>query len=323
MLKFLIIAAIAVLLIACLSRFATDVTVMSAMKGKITFKDQPLANIQITRTYTNIGKTGDISETIYSNDNGEFHFDEVKKPLGLLKFFPHEAVIYQEIKANYLDTDYLLWLTTKRNYDPLGEFIFNEEIPRLNPESSDAFNNGYILLNATLDNNEEISQKINPYTSFISTTDLKFPYDLMRKKYTNEISDRKDEFDAHIHQWFEKNPAFFSQINDESDSWNELEFTKLSQYKDAKIQSIDHIDYQTHHISMSYFDEDFDKETQRINVNGSVILKVQTLQGDNLQARVWLRNATFEVSDNHVTLQPNQYLFSINAFNINPAEDNE
>ena len=323
MFKFLIIVAFAIVLLTLLSRFSTGVTAMSAMKGKINFKDQPLTNIKITRTYTNPGKTGDISETTYTNEKGEFHFSEVKKPLGLLKFLPHEAVIHQEIKANYLDKDYLLWFTTKRNYDSLGEFIFNKETPKLSPESSDAFNSGYILLNADLKNHEEITQQVNPYISLISTADFKFPYDLTLKKYANEISNRKDEFDTHIRQWFEENPAFFNQINTESNNWSEWELTELSLYKDAKIESIEHIDYQTHHIFMPYFDEDFDKDTQRINVNGSVILNVQTLQGENLQARVWLRNATFEIDDDKVTLQPSEYIFSINAFNINPAKDNE
>lgn len=294
-----------------------EVYLFSAVKGNINIKGLPTEGVKITRTYPKLGSIEDVTETIYSDKNGNFEFDEVKGKLGIMRFLPHEAVIFQTIEAHYLNDTYLLWYTCKRNYKPLGEFKYLDRDPILNQEMSLAYNEGYILLNCDLESNEELIQRVNDNIAYISITDFNFPYEDTLKKYQIELESRKDEFTTEIEKWFSENPSFIEIQTNNDENWNEMELDNIKPYKNVIIQSVKSIKF-TENLSLYYFEEDYNKEYKRVTISGDIILNVINPKDDIIGARVWLSSAIFKIGKDKIIFEPQEHYFIINSSNIDP-----
>jgi hypothetical protein len=294
-----------------------EVILFSAVKGNISLKGQPLEGIKLSRTYPQVGKIDEITETVYTDEMGNFVFEEVIGNLGIMRLLPHEAVISQTIKAEYSDQEYLLWYTCRRNYRPLGELKYGEYDPILSPQMSEAYNEGYILLNCDLENSEEIIQRVNDnILGFISIIDFQFPHDLALKDYSETLILRENEFTSDVKTWFEQNPQFIERQISEG-SWDEMELEGITPYKGAIIESVESVHY-SDHIKLGYFEEDYNKDSQRVTISGHIILNVINPKGESLRARLWMSDALFEVSENSIELKAQDHYFGINSYNIDP-----
>ncbi len=291
------------------------VPIFSAFRGTITLNGLPLEGVKLTRTYPEIGKVDEKTETIYTDTNGYYEFEEVMGKLGIMRFLPHEAVIHQSIKAYYEDKEYLLWYTCKRNYEPLGELKYYKMEPILNKEMSVAYKEDYILVNGDLESSEDFVQSVNSDISFISITDFKFPYELALIEYAQVLAAREYEFTKEISSWFEHNPQFFDQLSD--GSWGDMELENLEPYIGVVIESVDTVDY-SDHLKLDYFEEDNNKEFNRVTVSGGIILNVVDPKGKHIKARVWLSSAIFKVYKDRVILEVQDHYFVINSSNIDP-----
>lgn len=294
-----------------------EVYLFSAVKGTISLKGEPLEGIKLTRVYPKIGKSEDVTETIYTNEDGSFHFEEVRGKLGIMRFLPHEAVIHQYIKAEYLGKEYIVWYACKRNYEPLGEFKYYKKEPVLSPQMQKAYEEGYILLNSDLKSNEDFIQKVNDHIFVFSVTDLNFPYEEALKKTTEELITRENEFTDEVKKWFSDNPYFFDRITNGDEVWSERELKDLVPYIDTKVMDVESVNY-SDHIKLKYFEEDYHKDIKRVTLGGEVILNLVNPDGKNLKARIWLYDSLFKVGRNRVDFEPREYNFMINSVNINP-----
>jgi hypothetical protein len=295
-----------------------ETVIFSAFKGQITFKGSPLAGIKVSRTYPNSGGTEDITEVTYTDEEGYFNFDKVTQKLGIMAFLPHEAVIHQTINAHYQGKEHLIWYTCKRNYENLGEFQFLDQEVKLSPAMTLAYKDNYILINSDLSNTEEIIQKVNDYTTIISIADLKFPYEQALKEYAEKLISRENEFTRAISQWFENNTDFLLRAINDEDHWSEMQLQALIPYKNAVIESVDAVNY-SEHLTLSYFVEDFDKNSQRVSIDGDIILNAVTPENSKIKARVWFMDAIFSVSPQEVTFSGQEHYFGVNSSNIDPS----
>ncbi len=294
-----------------------EVALFSAVKGNINLKGVSLPGIKLIRTYPEIGKGDEVSETIYTDENGDFSFEEVIGHLGIMRFLPHEAVIHQQIQAEYLDKKYLLWYTCKRNYEPLGEFIYNKREPILPREMIEAYKEGHISINCDLINCEDFVQKVNDNITFISIVDFNFPYELALKAYAQVLLNRKDEFTNEIREWFENHPQYFDILNNGDAMWSDMELEDLAPYLGVVIDSVDSVLY-SDHIRLEYFEEDYNEDSTRVTISGEILLNVINTKGETLKARVWLSDSLFKVSREGIVLQPQDHYFVINSANIDP-----
>lgn len=295
-----------------------EVTLFSEFRGKITLEEEPLFNVKLTRTYPKIGSTDQIVESVYTDINGNYHFNEATGKLGIMRFLPHEAVIHQKIEAEFRGEKYLLWYTCKRNYDPLGELKYYKYDPILNSKMSKAYNEGYIRLDCDLRSKEEIVQRVNDdILGFISITDLNFPYEAALKEYAALLVSREDEFIKEISNWFKHRPDYFDRLTDGTESWSDMERESLTPYFNTKIESVERVDF-SDYVSLDYYEEDYIYETQRLTVSGGIILNLINGKGEKLQARVWLSSAQFSVNKDEVELLDRDHYFVINSSNIDP-----
>jgi hypothetical protein len=299
-----------------------EVVLFSAVKGTLTLKGLPLEGVKIIRTYPKVGKVDEISETVYTDELGNFSFEEATGNLGIMRILPHEAVISQTIKAEYSDQEHLMWYTCKRNYEPLGELRYWHNDPILSPEMAEAYKEGYILLKGDLAQNEELVQRVNDYIlGFISIIDFQFPYELAQKNFEKELTRRKDEFTDEMVKWFDENPDFIdSKI--EQESWNEMELEHIIPYRGVLIESIESVEF-SDNIQLHYFEEDYGKNSQRIRLHGEIILNVINPKGESLSARIWMSDALFNVREQTISSDFQEHFFGINAFTIDPEADED
>lgn len=298
------------------SRPKGEVTMCSPLRGTISLNGVPLEGIKLTRVSSKVGSVDDLVETTYTDNEGQYSFDEVTSGLGIMRFLPHEAVIHQTVEAHYLDEKYLIWYTFKRNYIPLGEFIYYKQQPVLSPEMEKAYKDGYILVNGDLSSTEELVQRINDNIAFISISDLKFPYELVTKEYEQQLIDRKPEFVSVVDQWFKENPNFYTILTEEG-SWSDIENELLTPYTGIQATGVDDIEF-SDYVSLGHFEEDYEKEVRRLTLNGGVIVNVLNPEGKEMKVRVWFSYPIFNVSPDNITLKADVYNFSINAYNIDP-----
>ncbi len=295
-----------------------EVTLFSEFRGQITLEGEPLQGVKLTRTYPEVGSTSETSETIYTDSDGNYHFKEVTGKLGIMRFLPHEAVIHQKIEAEYNNETYLIWYTCKRNYEDLGELKYLKFNPILNEAMALAYNNGYILVNADLSSKEEIIQKVNSdILGFISITDLDFPYETSLKEYGELLDNREHEFAVEISNWFNNRPNYFDRLTDGTETISEIEREDLIPYFGAKIESVDHVEY-SGYVKLEYYEEDYNTESQRLTVNGAIILNLINPEGEKFQGRVWLSDSIFKVNSNKIELLARDHYFIINSANIDP-----
>ncbi len=309
-----------------------EVVIFSEVKGKVSLKGTPLENIKVTRTYPNSGGTEDITEITYTGADGGFHFNKVNRNLGIMRFLPHEAVIHQTINAEYQGEEYLIWYTCKRNYDNLGEFKFLEEEPKLSPEMSAAYTDGYILLNSDLEHNKELIQSVNYYIMLTSIIDLKLPYEKALKKHARALVSRKSEFTREvsrwfknnkdfiandISRWFENNEVFIERFKNGEAPWVEGEMKRLIPYKNVVIEGVDSVNYSDNVRARSFVD-DFDKSAKSVSISGEIILNIVNPDGEKLKARIWLSDSIFLVSETHIVLEAQEHHFIVNGSNIDP-----
>jgi len=295
-----------------------ETVIFSAFKGQITFKGSPLAGIKVSRTYPNSSGTEEITEVTHTDEEGYFNFDKVTRQLGIMAFLPHEAVIHQTINAHYQGKEHLIWYTCKRNYKNLGEFQFVDREVKLSPAMSLAYKDNYILINSELSRTEEIIQRVNEYITIISIADLKLPYEQALKECAEKLISRENEFTRVISQWFENNRDFLVRAINDEDHWSEMELQALIPYKNAIIESVDAVNY-SEHLTLNYFVEDFDKNSQRVSINGDIILNAVTPENSKIKARVWFRDATFSVSSQEIMFSGQDHYFIVNSSNINPS----
>lgn len=295
------------------------VYIFSAVKGNVSFNGIPIEGLEITRTYPDLGKVDYITETITTDINGDYSFDEVTGKLGIMRFLPHEAVIDQTIKTEYLGDEFTLWYTCKRNYKPLGEFKYIDNEPILNLEMGAAYNDGYILINSDLKNREDTVQKLSDDIWFFSISDFDFPYESELKKYSRVIVDREDEFINEINKQFLVKTDFFDQLTNGEYDINEIELEGFKPYFGVKVESIDKVIF-SDQIRISYFYEDYSKDIRRVNLNGEIILNVISPEGEKYKARVWLNEAQFSIGSDSVELLYRDYNFMINSYNIDPND---
>lgn len=294
-----------------------EVYLFSEVKGTISLNGNPMEGIKLTRVYPKIGKSEDVTETIYTDEDGGFHFEEVRGKLGIMRFLPHEAVIHQYIKAEYLGEEYVVWYACKRNYEPLGELKYHETDPVLSPEMQEAYEDGYILINSDLKSDEDFIQKVSDRIFIFSITDLKFPYESALKKAAEELKNREDEFSDEVRKWFSDNPNFFDRITNGDEVWSERELKDLIPYIDAKVEDVESVNF-SDHIKLKDFEEDFHKDVKRVTLGGEVILHVINPDGKKLKARIWLYDSIFKVGVDRIYFEPRDYNFMINSVNINP-----
>jgi hypothetical protein len=235
-----------------------------------------------------------------------------------MAFLPHEVVIHQTINAHYQGKEHLIWYTCKRNYKNLGEFQFVDRKVKLSPEMSLAYKDNYILINSDLSNTEEIIQKVNEYITIISIADLRLPYEQALKEYAEKLISREHEFTKLISQWFKNNRDFLVRAIIDEDYWSDMELKALIPYKNAIIESVDAINY-SEHLTLNYFVEDFDKTSQRVSINGDIILNAVTPEHSKIKARVWLVDAIFSVSRREISFAAQEHYFIVNSSNINPS----
>lgn len=87
----------------------------SETAGKVVINGKAIAGIKITRWYRSNWYENDTLETTTTDEQGYFYFPHGRE----FSFvgIAHEPVIYQTVKIQYENGEYLGWEYTKRTYD--------------------------------------------------------------------------------------------------------------------------------------------------------------------------------------------------------------
>ncbi|MDC7221112.1 MAG: hypothetical protein PQJ59_14345 [Spirochaetales bacterium] len=292
------------------------VVLFSPVKGTLTLNGEPLAGVKISRVYSRPASEKDRSDAVYTDGEGNFSFDVATGRLGIMRFLPHEAVIFQSLTAEYLGEEYLIWYHCKRDYHLMGELKGYLHEPVLPPEMESAYKEGYLLIQADLKRREEAGQLVNSRSTIYSIADFRFPYDLALKALSEEVKRREAEFAREIGAWFEENPDFIAR-KIEKESWSEWELEKLEAYGDARIVGVSSVDIHEY-ADLPFFEEDYGLDRQRVELGGGVIVDLGGPEGEARRARVWLSAARFWMSEDEVSLDSEYCYWGINASNIEP-----
>jgi hypothetical protein len=126
--KKIIISLIALLVCILSLSFFTMPTfyLFSPIEGTILSNGKPVANAKIVRTSISgwFDWSSKYTEETTTDENGKFSFPVRKAKFSgsmLFSWFPHEAVITQEILLNQWWRTHFIWWAVKRNYDLYGE----------------------------------------------------------------------------------------------------------------------------------------------------------------------------------------------------------
>lgn len=296
-----------------------QVTLFSKFKVRITYDNIPIAGVKITRQYNGVGSEEYITENSYTDEMGEFIFEEVKNSLGIMGFLPHEAVIFQSINVEYNGEDYLLWYGVKRNYDYLGELKYYENDPILSSEMKSAYEEGYVYINADLSKVKDLEgtvQQVDDDISVISAINLNFPYEDTLKMYREDLVARKEVYSKPIVEWFSKNTELNRLLGDR-ENWHQLEIEGFEPYVDARITGVETVIF-SDFLRLWFYAEDYNKKEDRVTLSGEIIVNIETLNSDKTKARIWLRDSIFKVTEDKVIFNPQEDNFSVNSSNINP-----
>ncbi len=299
---------------------SSKISLFSPVKGQLTLRGKPLAGITVTRTFNFNWRNATCTETVSTDENGYFAFDERKGPLILGTFLPHETAVPQSISADYQGLRYPLWLNYKRNYDLMGEFSSLKKMDKLDSSVLKAYRQGYILLNGDLMNRDTKYQKLNRGQVITSICDLELPYQTAIEKALTLLHERYDEFSAEIVNYFSQRESFFDCLDDEDLSEYELE--KYAPYRHVKVKSVDFIHF-SKYLELYDFEENYLSDSTRMVLNGEIMLNLVNSEGQLLRARVWLNDARFDVIGQDLVFLPKEDYFKLNPSDIDPESKTE
>jgi len=104
--------------------------IFSEVDGTVLMEGKPVSGAKVTRTADYKDKIH--TDTVVTDDQGRFHFDDIYTHSLRLS----ETVIFQKIIIEYDGKDYLAWELTKRNEQRFGELndpaTPDDEISRIN-----------------------------------------------------------------------------------------------------------------------------------------------------------------------------------------------
>jgi len=95
-------------------------SLFSEVRGVVVSQGKPVVGATIERTYRWTWKNKNGSESVVTNEKGEFYFSEITG-FAFLGWLPHEPMIEQTIRIKHQGKSFDAWMYDKRDYDRNGE----------------------------------------------------------------------------------------------------------------------------------------------------------------------------------------------------------
>lgn len=294
------------------------VSLFSAVNGQILKNGQPVAGIKIERSYNFGWVDKNHIETTSSDHQGRYSFKEATKWMLLGSLLPHEAVIPQKIliypEANKEGIE--IWHHVKRNYDTMGElsgllpYIKQTPTNKLTPVMH-GFIQGELRLECDLATLRPITldefefQSVNAYTSVLSASDLKLPYQVAIDHTKDYIKNNPQQIQSALHDYLKSTHSTFDALKEE----------RLSAYSDLSYVNIESIDLYDR-IELINSDANIHQSQKTVELGGEIIMQMKNSKDEIVRIRVWLSDAHFQIDQQDVVFLANYNALVFNEFNI-------
>lgn len=294
-----------------------NVTIFSPVRGTVSLNGKPLEGVRIVQKCHFSWKGSDDSREVFTDENGSFFFEELRAYMGIGRFLPHEPVIPQSIEAEYNGETFLLWNYMKRSYEPMSELHSLEELDQLDTPLMRAYREGAILIDADLSQREEIYQKVDYSTGFISTANLNLPYQAACNNALKLVAEKQEELEKVVADYFVQHPDYFTCLEEED--LTEFEVEKYADYRGATVTGVESVSF-SGHLELHKFESWYTSDTCQLLLNGELIVKVKTRDTREIGARLWISAAQFDFNDK-ISFHPDSYSLGVNPSNINPLDE--
>jgi hypothetical protein len=137
------------------------VYLFSEVRGRVLLGGAPVTGATVSREFHWSWGNEKKSDSLVTNDKGEFRFPEITRRSLSASLFPHQPVIQQYIEITHEGKKYIAWSHAKMNYDQNSE-----------TKSTYAHYNPVITIDCSLDKKTE-RKELSPASEVFGICDIK------------------------------------------------------------------------------------------------------------------------------------------------------